>query len=244
MKKVVVVGATSAIAEHYARRMAVPGVWLILAGRSLGRTSAVAADLRTRGAGRVDCIAFDVNCVDDRARFFDSIVDATPVDVILIAHGTLPDQNAAATSVEYAISEFTTNATSTIALMIMAANILEQQRKGTLAVISSVAGDRGRASNALYGSAKAAVTTFASGLRQRLTGSDVNVLVVKPGLIDTPMTARFKKGPLWSTPENVATAICTAIRRGRSVVYAPAFWRFLMLIIRAVPERVFKRMRF
>jgi short-subunit dehydrogenase len=125
--------------------------------------------------------------------------------------------------------------------MTVAANRFEAQRHGTLAVISSVAGDRGRQSNYLYGSAKAAVTAFASGLRQRLTKVGVNVLTIKPGFVDTPMTRDFKKGALWATPEGIARGIVRATDRGRSVVYLPWFWLPIMLIIRHVPEFVFKR---
>jgi decaprenylphospho-beta-D-erythro-pentofuranosid-2-ulose 2-reductase len=141
------------------------------------------------------------------------------------------------------VKEFNTNGTSTIALMTVAANRFEAQRHGALAVISSVAGDRGRQSNYLYGSAKAAVSAFASGLRQRLAKVGVAVVTIKPGFVDTPMTKDFPKGPLWAKPEAVARGIMRAIDRRRNVVYLPWFWCLIMLIIRHIPESVFKRIK-
>jgi short-subunit dehydrogenase len=118
---------------------------------------------------------------------------------------------------------------------------MEAQQQGSIAVISSVAGDRGRASNYLYGSAKAAVSTFLSGMRQRLEKRGVNVLTVKPGFVDTPMTRDFKKSALWAKPEEVARGIVRAIDRRKAVVYLPWFWSIIMLIIKHVPEFMFKR---
>jgi decaprenylphospho-beta-D-erythro-pentofuranosid-2-ulose 2-reductase len=123
------------------------------------------------------------------------------------------------------------------------ASRMETQRRGVLAVISSVAGDRGRQSNYLYGSAKAAVNTFASGLRQRLAKSGVGVVTIKPGFVDTPMTRDFRKGALWATPDAVARGIMRAADRGSSVVYLPWFWSPIMLIIRHIPEFIFKRIK-
>jgi decaprenylphospho-beta-D-erythro-pentofuranosid-2-ulose 2-reductase len=113
---------------------------------------------------------------------------------------------------------------------------------GTLAVISSVAGDRGRASNYLYGSAKAAVTTFLSGLGQRLRPRGIHVLAIKPGFVDTPMTAAFRKGPLWATPAAVAAGIVAAIERRAAVAYVPRFWWGVMAIIKAIPEWLFRKL--
>jgi len=165
------------------------------------------------------------------------------VDVVLLAHGTLPDNAACANDPALAVREFNTNGTSTIALMAAAAQRLQAQGHGTLAVISSVAGDRGRASNYLYGSAKAAVTAFASGLRQRLGGSGVNVLTIKPGFVDTPMTQAFRKGPLWASPQAVARGIVHAIERRRAVAYLPGFWWVIMRVITHIPEPLFRRIR-
>ena len=242
MLRIVIVGASSAIAEATARCYAARGARLFLIARQSQRLEDMASDLKVRGAADVAFATLDVNQLDAHS---DVLAQAWTwlgeVDAMLIAHGTLPDQNACEASAELAVKEFNTNGTSTIALMTVAANRFEVQRHGTLAVISSVAGDRGRQSNYLYGSAKAAVTAFTSGLRQRLAKVNVNVLTIKPGFVDTPMTRDFKKGALWAKPEGIARGIVRATDRGRSVIYLPWFWLPIMLIIRHVPEFVFKR---
>lgn len=242
MNRILVIGATSAIAEHYARQEAADGSALFLVGRAMDRLQAIAADLSVRGAPTAAGFALDVLDFGGHDAMLDQAWETLGgVDVVLLAHGTLPDAEACATDLELAVHEFSTNATATIALMERIAGRLERQGSGTLAVVSSVAGDRGRASNYLYGSAKAAVTAFASGLRQRLRGSGVNVLTVKPGFVDTPMTAAFPKGPLWASPDAVASGIRRAIRRGRAVAYLPWFWRWIMLVITHIPESIFRR---
>ncbi len=140
--------------------------------------------------------------------------------------------------------EFDINALSTMSLLTTLANTFEARRRGTLAVISSVAGDRGRQSNYVYGSAKAAVTAFLSGLRQRLAKSNVDVLTIKPGFVDTPMTAAIaNKGALWAKPDQIADGIVHAIDKRRNVVYLPWFWWGIMQIIRHIPEFVFKKLK-
>jgi short-subunit dehydrogenase len=139
------------------------------------------------------------------------------------------------------LQEINTNGLSVVALLTRVANRLAQQRAGTIAVISSVAGDRGRGSNYVYGSAKALVTAFLSGLRHRLAKVGVNVVTIKPGLIDTPMTAAFPKGPLWARPDAVARGIVKAMDHRSNTVYLPGFWRPIMFIIRSIPERMFLR---
>jgi short-subunit dehydrogenase len=163
------------------------------------------------------------------------------IDTVLIAHGTLSNQKACEQSVEETLEEINTNALSTISLLTLIANRFEAKQAGTIAVISSVAGDRGRASNYVYGSAKAMVTAFTSGLRQRLHKSNVAVVTIKPGFVDTPMTAEFKKGLLWAKPAAVAATIVKAIDTKKSEVYVPAFWWAVMTVIRAIPNAIFKR---
>jgi decaprenylphospho-beta-D-erythro-pentofuranosid-2-ulose 2-reductase len=161
------------------------------------------------------------------------------LDTVLIAHGTLSDQDRAQVDVAYALQEISTNGTSVVSLMTVAGELLAQQGHGSIAVISSVAGDRGRQSNYVYGSAKALVSAFASGMRQRLAKKGVHVITVKPGFVDTPMTAHLKKGALWATPNQVAIDISRAIDKGRTIVYTPGFWRWIMLVIKHIPEFVF-----
>lgn len=243
MKKILIVGATSAIAEAVARRVAARGDALVLAGRQVERLEAIAADLRSRGAAQVAVAVFDARHNDTVPALLDEAqVALQGLDTLLVAHGTLPDQAACAASIERTLAEFQTNALSVIALCTEAANRFEAQGRGTIAVISSVAGDRGRQSNYVYGAAKGAVSLFLQGLRNRLAHKGVQVLTIKPGFVDTPMTAAFKKGPLWATADQVAAGIVAAIDSGRDVAYLPWFWCYIMLIIRHIPERIFKRL--
>lgn len=242
MQRVLIIGAASAIAESTAREYARRGAALFLVGRDLQRLEAIAADLRIRGARNTIAHGLDVNDHAQHVSMLEAAWSALGgVDVALLAHGTLPDQARCEQSVEYAMQEFATNGTSTIALSILLAQRL--QSGATLAVISSVAGDRGRASNYLYGSAKAAVSTFLSGLRQALNGRGVNVLTIKPGFVDTPMTQSFKKGALWAKPDQVARGIVSAVDKRHSVAYLPWFWLWIMLVIRHIPEVLFRRIR-
>lgn len=239
---ILIVGATSAIAEACARRYAQRGARLFLAGRDLARLQIIAADLRVRGAPQVEIGACDVD--DDPAQeamIARAFATLERIDVALIAHGTLPDQARCEHDTAYAMHHFHTNGTATIALLTRLAQRLQVQGGGTLAAIGSVAGDRGRASNALYGSAKAAVDAYLSGLRQRLGRHGVDVLTIKPGFVDTPMTREFKKGVLWAKPDTIAAGILHAIDRRRAVVYLPWFWWPIMQVIRHIPEFVFRR---
>lgn len=242
MQRVLIIGAYSAIAEAVAREYASRGAVLFLVGRNAQRLQTLVDDLRVRGAARVEAFALDVNDIGKHATMLDAAEALLGgIDVALIAHGTLPDQSACDADVQTALREFTTNGTSTIALSLELAKRL--QRGATLAAISSVAGDRGRASNYLYGSAKAAVSAFLSGLGQRLRGDGINVLVIKPGFVDTPMTAAFKKGALWATPQQVAHGIMKAIDKRKPVAYLPWFWWGIMAIIKHIPESVFRRIK-
>ncbi|PWV59354.1 SDR family oxidoreductase [Plasticicumulans acidivorans] len=242
MRKVLIIGATSAIAEATARRFAAEGDALYLIGRRTERLEAIATDLKVRGAHAIACEAMDVNDVAAHSAAIDRAQAALGgLDTVLIAHGTLSDQAACQHSVTQTLAEISTNGLSVVALLTELAERFEDQGHGTLAVISSVAGDRGRQSNYVYGCAKAMVSTFTSGLRQRLSKRGVHVLTIKPGFVDTPMTAAFPKGPLWAQPDAIAAGIVDAIRKQRSVVYLPRFWRLIMWIVRAVPEPLFRR---
>lgn len=240
MQRILIFGGTSAIAEAVARIYAARTAKIALAGRDLERLRRIADDLIVRGASDVRVYGVDANDFERHREFFDEVWGAYGgIDIALVAHGSLPERRLCEQSSIEAIREFSTNASSVIALAVELA--LRLRSGATLAMISSVAGDRGRASNYLYGSAKAAVSQFASGLRQRLRKSGVNVLTIKPGLVDTPMTSAFHKTVLWAKPEWVAQGIVRAIDRRRAVVYLPWFWRWIMLAIRLIPEFVFKR---
>lgn len=243
MRKVLIVGATSAIAEAVARLLAAQGDLLYLVGRRVEALEAIAADLRIRGAMQVQTEAMDANAIERHAALLDKVDTALGgLDTVLIAHGTLSDQAVCQQSVALTFQELHTNALSVIALLTLIANRFEAQRTGTIAVISSVAGDRGRQSNYVYGTAKAAVAAFLSGLRQRLQKSGVQIITIKPGFVDTPMTQDFPKGLLWAKPEWVARDIVQAIDKKKNVVYTPWFWWVIMRLIKLIPEFIFMRL--
>lgn len=244
MKKILIFGATSAIAEQCARIWAARGESLYLVARNDDRLKTIASDIEIRGASRVLSCRMDVNDMGQHAKLIDEAVAALGgIDVVLIAHGTLADQNSCERSVEETMMEIQTNALSSISLLTLTANHLETKRQGTIAIISSVAGDRGRASNYIYGAAKAMVTAFTSGLRQRLYKSDVAVVTIKPGFVDTPMTTGFQKGLMWVKPETVAPKIVTAIDKRKAEVYIPKFWWVIMLVIKIIPNTIFQRLK-
>lgn len=241
-ERLLVIGATSAIATAVVRRYAARAARIGLIGRRADALQALAADLRVRGAAQVDTWALDANDIAQHAAVLDAAWRRFDgVDHALVAHGVLPDQSECQASVSAALASFDTNARSVLALLTDLANRFERQGGGAIGVISSPAGDRGRASNYVYGAAKAAVTNLASGLRHRLAARGVRVVTILPGFVDTPMTAALPKGALWATPEKVAADIDRALARGFGVVYTPWFWRWIMLIIRHVPERIFVR---
>ncbi|MEA1672443.1 SDR family oxidoreductase [Nitrospirillum sp. BR 11163] len=244
---VVILGATSAVAERYARLHAGRGARLVLAGRDARRLDAIAADLKARGAADAQVAVLDLATP---AAGFDAAwagMAATldgRVDTVLLAYGILGDQKAAEADTGEMARQLTTNMTSACAWLTVAANHLERQGQGTLIAISSVAGDRGRQSNYVYGAAKGGLALFAQGMAHRFAGTNIKVLTVKPGFIDTPMTDGLAKGgPLWATPDKVAADIDKAAQRGVTTLYTPWFWMGIMMIIRNLPGVVFNRMK-
>ena len=244
MKKILIIGATSAIAEACARLWSAKGQHLYLLARNAERLSAIAADMKIRGAQSAHFAVLDVNDLSQHAAVLDAAAAVLGgIDIVLIAHGTLGNQKACEYNFDATLEQLNTNAISVISLLTHLGNRFEAQRHGSLVVISSVAGDRGRQSNYVYGTAKGAVTIFLQGLRQRLHKSGVQVLTVKPGFVDTPMTAKFKKGLIWSTPQEIAIRICEGVEKKYDVIYAPWYWWWVMGVIRLVPELIFKKIR-
>ncbi|MBI4742917.1 MAG: SDR family oxidoreductase [Betaproteobacteria bacterium] len=243
MQKILIVGAASAIAEAAARRWASGGNALFLVGRNAARLETIAGDVRVSGAASVGVFAMDANEVAAHPAMLQAAEKSLGgLDIALIAHGTLPDQKACERSVELTLREIGTNGLSVVALATLLGERFGKQGSGSVAVIGSVAGDRGRQSNYVYGAAKGMVGLFLQGLRNRLASKGVQVLTVKPGFVDTPMTAAFKKGALWAQPDDIAAGILRAIGKKRDVVYLPGFWRAIMTVIRHIPESVFKKM--
>ncbi len=242
MQKILIVGATSAIAMETAKVFAAEGAALFLVGRNEEKLGNVADDLKIRRAGQVETLAVDLNDLEkheDIVKRADAALGG--LDAALIAHGTLSDQPACQESVDLTMEEFSTNCLSYISLLTRLASYFEPRQAGCIAAITSVAGDRGRMSNYVYGAAKSGVSTFLAGLRHRLFESGVKVVTIKPGFVDTPMTADYKKGPLFASAETVGKGIYNAMRAGKGEVYLPGFWRLIMLVIRTMPEFVFKR---
>jgi decaprenylphospho-beta-D-erythro-pentofuranosid-2-ulose 2-reductase len=244
MKKILIIGATSAVAEATARLWAAEGNQFYLLGRNTERLTAIAADLKGRGADSAQFALLDVNEFELHTAVLDAATIAlNGVDIVLIAHGTLGDQTACEQDFTAALIELNTNMMSVISLLTHLANSFEAQQHGSIVVVSSVAGDRGRQSNYVYGTAKGGLSIFLQGLRQRLHKYGVHVLTVKPGFVDTPMTAEFKKGLLWAKPEAIAQHICAGVEKRRDVVYAPWFWWGVMGVIKMIPEGTFKKLK-
>jgi decaprenylphospho-beta-D-erythro-pentofuranosid-2-ulose 2-reductase len=241
-KSVLILGATSAIAVATARLYARQGVRFVLVARDAAKLDAVAKDLQVRGAAEVHSLQEDFQDLPNHPRIIERAQGHLgKIDVVLLAYGVvgergLPERNAAA-----AEKVMLTNYLSPVSLLTHLAPVFETQRSGAIAVISSVAGDRGRLSNYVYGSSKAGLNCFLSGYRARLLRAGVSVITIKPGQIDTPMTRTFKKTPIWVGPERIAPGILRAIAKGKNEVYLPGFWRGIMLIIRWIPECIFKR---
>jgi decaprenylphospho-beta-D-erythro-pentofuranosid-2-ulose 2-reductase len=242
-RNILIIGATSAIAEATARLWAAEGARLYLIARNPAKLALACADLAVRGA-QVESAVLDVDDLAQQAPILEAAFAALGrIDAVLIACGTLPDQTACVRDVEQTLRALHTNSVSLIALLTLIAARMQQQACGTIAVIGSVAGDRGRKSNYVYGSAKAMLATFLEGLAGRLQPSGVRVVNIKPGLVDTPMTAAMRKGPLWSQPSAVARIISRRIASAPSgSYYAPRFWWPIMLVIRLLPNAIVYRL--
>lgn len=242
MTTVAVLGATSGIAHAALRLWAGRGADLRLVARDRDKLDRVEADLVARGAASVTSVVSDLGTSSGVASAVGTLFDSGPVDVVLIAFGTMPSQAQADSSPEVAASLLEINGPrNVLAAHLVALRFLEQGN-GALAVIGSVSGDRGRKSNYLYGSSKAMIATAVSGLQHRTAGTDVTVTLIKPGPTATPMTDHLRGGrmPL-AKADTVAGDIVRGIDRGRPVVYTPRRWALIMQIIRLIPRRVFER---
>lgn len=244
MQKIVVLGATSAIAQATQRLLARNGKEMLLVARSPERLSVLRSDLLARGAKAVEIFCADFNEISRHEEIKRFAEERLPgFDTVLLAFGTLLDPEQSALSVELSLQEWNTNFVSAAALLMLFANHFERRRSGCIAAITSVAGDRGRRSNYVYGTAKGALSIFLQGLRSRLHPAGVRVITIKPGPVDTPMTVHMRKGVTFAKPEIVARDIYRALEDGsRDVLYTPRYWRYIMAAIRMVPERIFKRL--
>jgi decaprenylphospho-beta-D-erythro-pentofuranosid-2-ulose 2-reductase len=240
--KILVFGAGSAIAFETLKLFAKDGASFYLCGRDIEGMKKLSDDLNVRGAAEVHYSIFDA--LDDtsiRKAIDDALIKYPDLDGLFIAYGTLPDQGKCEDDLGEMERAIAVNFTSAAAILTLMASHLEKQGHGSIVVISSVAGDRGRQSNYVYGSAKGALTVFLAGLRHRLSKAGVNVLTVKPGFVDTPMTSDYKKGLLFVKPAVIASGIYDAVRKNKSTVYLPWFWWWIMLIIRNIPNIIFNK---
>ncbi len=245
-QRIAIFGATSAIAQAAARRWAARGASLVLVGRNAGKLQALEQDLRVRHpAATVVSFPADLDRLERHAEWVGQAEGALgALDAVLVAYGSLPDQVRCQQDLAYMLAQLTTNGLSPISLCSLFAQRFQAQGHGCLAVITSVAGDRGRQSNYVYATAKGMVSRFLEGLRNRLAAHGVAVVDIRPGFVDTPMTAALdKKGPLWAQPDTIAAGIVGAMYAGRDIVYLPGYWRWIMAVIRHIPERVFKHMK-
>lgn len=244
MEKIIILGATSEIAQRTQRILARGQKEMLLVARSAERLRSVAADLRVRGAKQVIEYTADLADISQHAQLVSFVMENFPdFETVLLAYGSLLPQEKCRHSVELSMREWQTNFTSAASLLTLFADVMEQRGSGCLAVITSVAGDRGRSANYVYGAGKAALNVFLEGLRGRLYPSKVRVLTIKPGPVRSPMTSEMEQGNLFVEPTQVAADICEALDSGlQETLYTPSYWRYVMAAINLVPETIFKRL--
>lgn len=240
---VLIIGASSAIAQATARLYATQGAQLFLLGRDADKLDIIAADLRVRGAAQVNYSAGNLLDLQQQALLLQqAITQLGKIDIALLAYGMLPNQIICQNDMaelQHALAINFSSATNFISLL---ANHLEQQQQGCLAILTSVAGDRGRKNSYVYCAAKAGLSTFLAGLNHRLASANVHVLDIKPGPVVSPMTQHLRKNFLWTTPDYVAKKIILAINKKRHCVYIPGYWRIIMCLIRAIPNKIYGKL--
>jgi len=241
---ILILGASSAIAQATARQLATSKTHFLLVGRDEERLHSIANDLEQRTRCKAEIFATQLIDTSQHGKLMDQAVKVlgTKIDFTLIAYGTLPDQDTTQDDPETTLESFQVNFNSPASLLTHLASHYQKQQSGTIAVITSVAADRGRKTLYTYCAAKAALSSLTDGIRGRLFSHNVQVLNIKPGVIDTPMTAHLKKGLLASTPEKVAKDIEKAIEKGKDILYTPRRWLLIMFIIRHIPEKIFKKL--
>jgi len=245
VRKIVIVGGTSAIAQHCARRWVQSApAHLVLAVRNATKAQSVVADLRVRSPdSTINVIETDFLDPKSIAAFAEQVSRSGVPHIVLIAHGSLPDQSTCQADLSECREALEVNGVSPILFAEAFAGQMQQAGRGTLALIGSVAGDRGRKSNYTYGAAKGMVNRYAQGLQHRLAATSVKVILIKPGPTETPMTAKLSSvGVAMAAVEEVAQTIVTGIEAGKLVIYAPAKWALIMMIIRHLPRFVFNKM--
>lgn len=243
MRKILVLGATSGIAIPCLKLWAEKGASFFLCARDSAKLNIVGQDLKARGAGEVHeyvCNLSDYACHSELLQQAgEKLAD---YDTVFLAYGSLGSQEECQQSFDLALKEYQNNFLSAVSLLTPIANDFEAKKRGSINVITSVAGDRGRRVNYIYGSAKGAMSLYLQGLRSRLCPANVHVLTIKPGFVETQMTAHLKKGLLFALPEQIAPKIVKAVEQGKDQIYVPGFWWLIMTVFCAIPERFFKRL--
>ena len=240
-KAVLLIGATSSITRALAHQMAQQGAVLHLAARDGFEVERVAKDIAIRYRAPISWSTFEALDDGTHPELLKKTLDR--LDGVVVSLGKLGDQQQAQVNFDHARQIIHSNYTGVVSVLTHIANYLEQQGSGFIIGISSVAGDRGRQSNYIYGSAKGALNLFLQGMRNRLVKSGVHVMTVKPGFVDTKMTFGKSGMFLVASPEQVATAVMKALKKEKNIVYVPWFWCWIMLIIRIIPEQLFKRLK-
>lgn len=237
---IAILGATSDLAQSVARQLANADTHFYLIARDETKLAAVSADLSARGAATTEVLTD----LADLSAHEPLVAQISAADHHFLFFGQLSDQQACEAQWQEAEKGLTVNLLAPVSLLHGLSNVLEARGNGSLVVVSSVAGDRGRASNYWYGTAKGALSVHCQGLRNRLASSGVHVMTVKPGFIDTAMTAHLPKTPsvLWASPDTVATQIIKGWVKRKNVIYTPRFWQLIMWVIASIPESVFKRL--
>jgi short-subunit dehydrogenase len=242
-KKILVLGATSGIAEATCRIWAAEGAQMFLVARNAEKLAAVAADLKLRGASYVGTAVADLDDTDKHAELLAHAVNSlTGMDIAFLAHGILGDQARGEQEFEHAAQIIYTNFMAPVSLLTWLANYCLQRHAGVIAVLSSVAGERGRKSNYMYGASKAGLSTYLSGLRNRVDREGVTVITIKPGPVKTSMTAGMKGAEKFADVHKVAATIVKAIDKRVDTLYVPIIFLPIMFIVRHIPERIFKKL--
>lgn len=243
MKNILIIGANSAIARSTAMIYAEQGDHLYLFAQNREILEKNKSDLEIRTGSKIDTVGLDIYQLEQLEKDFgDCFKSSGGIDIVLISYGSLPDQNDCEFDNEKIEKELYVNGISGIKICNIIAKLMLEQGHGKLGVITSVAADRGRKSNYIYGAAKAVLDTYVEGLRARLNDNGIHVITIKPGFVDTPMTKDFKKGPLWVSPDYVAKKIVLAFEKNKDIVYIPWIWFFIMQIIKNIPATIMKKL--
>lgn len=241
-QRIIIVGATSAIAEHCARLWSTDkSIELVLIGRDEEKTERVAADIRVRSPQSKITVHVTVFTKPELIQnLVNNLAKKGKIDLVLIAHGSLSNQTVCQQDLNICHNELLINGLSPVLFAEAFAGVMQNVNYGTLVAISSVAGERGRKSNYVYGSAKSMVSCYIEGLQHRLAKTNVNVILIKPGPTDTPMTAHLKRsGAKLASVENVARSIVKKVEKKKAIVYVPIKWSFIMFVIRKIPRAIF-----